>query len=107
MYLTEKKQVRCLGIHFPRSNPKETRICFQDSINADVDTEIVIERLKSGDVPPGDFKFEDMRDPQAMLRPDAIGDNRATNLNLYPKKRELEKQVRPASNLPGTWHELA
>ena len=35
-----------------------------------------------------------MRDPQAMLRPDAIADNRATNLNLYPKKRELEKQVR-------------
>ena len=29
-----------------------------------------------------------------MLRPDAIADNRATNLNLYPKKRELEKQVR-------------
>ena len=53
----------------------------------------MIERLKSGDVPPGDFKFEDMRDPQAMLRPDAIADNRATNLNLYPKKRELEKQV--------------
>jgi hypothetical protein len=42
---------------------------------------------------PGDFKFEDMRDPQAMLRPDALADNRATNLNLYPKKRELEKQV--------------
>ncbi len=53
----------------------------------------MIERLKSGDVPPGDFKFEDMRDPQAMLRPDALSDNRATNLNLYPKKRELEKQV--------------
>lgn len=26
-------------------------------------------------------------------RPDALADNRATNLNLYPKKRELEKQV--------------
>ena len=27
----------------------------------------VIERFKSGDVPPGDFNFEDMHDPQALL----------------------------------------
>jgi hypothetical protein len=53
------------------------RLSFcQDSINPDVDTEIVIERLKSGDVPPGDFKFEDMRDPQTLLRQDALADNR-------------------------------
>ena len=64
------------------------------SIDAVGDTELLIERLKSGDIPPGEFRLEDMHDSQAMLRPEALADNRATNLNLYPKKRELEKQVR-------------
>ena len=54
------------GFHLRLSNL--ISVHFQNSINPDGDTEIVIERLKSGDIPPGDFKFEDMRDPQAMLR---------------------------------------
>ncbi len=36
-------------------------------VSPDEDALVVVERFKSGDVPPGDFKFEDMRDPQAML----------------------------------------
>ena len=34
------------------------------SVSPDEDALVVVERFKSGDVPPGDFKFEDMRDPQ-------------------------------------------
>ncbi len=71
----------------------DTIVVALDSILPDVDTEIVIDRLKSGDVPPGDFKLEDMRDSHAMLRTDTLADNKATNYNLYQKKRELEKQV--------------
>ncbi len=58
------------------------------------DTCIVIERFKSGDIPPGDFKFEDMSDPQAMLTQDAL--EKPTNLNLYPRKREIEHHIATA-----------
>ena len=34
------------------------------SIVPQTDSEIVVERFKSGDVPPADFKFEDMQNPQ-------------------------------------------
>jgi len=34
------------------------------AVSPDTDAMVVVERFKSGDVPPGDFKFEDMRDPQ-------------------------------------------
>lgn len=78
----------------------DTIIATLDSILPDVDTEIVIDRLKSGDVPPGDFKLEDMRDSHAMLRTDTLADNKATNFNLYQKKRELEKHVRKGKMLP-------
>ena len=49
--------------------------CIQtamDSIDPQKDTSIVIEKHKSGDVPPGDFKFEDMQDPRSMLRDDHL-----------------------------------
>lgn len=55
------------------------------------DTEILVEKFKSGDVPPADFKFEDMSDPQSMLSQEAKSN--PTNLNLYPKKRELERLI--------------
>ena len=64
------------------------------SVDAVEDTEIAIERFKSGDVPPGDFKLEDMADPQAMLNQDAL--EKPSNLNLYPKKRELERSIEEA-----------
>ena len=32
------------------------------------DTNLVVEKFKTGDVPPTDFRFEDMRDPQSMLK---------------------------------------
>ena len=66
------------------------------SINPNLDTEMVIERFKSGDVPPGDFKFEDMHDPAAMLAQDALSESKATNLNLYQKKKGLEKNIEEA-----------
>ena len=64
-----------------------------DSIDPEKDTSIVIEKYKSGDVPPGDFNFEDMQDPHSMLKSDALKNTGPTNLNLYPRKRELEKQM--------------
>jgi len=71
-----------------------------DSINAAMDaivpgkdTSIVIEKFKSGDVPPGDFNFEDMQDPHSMLSADALASTGPTNLNLYPRKKELERQM--------------
>lgn len=64
-----------------------------DSIAPDKDTAIVIEKFKSGDVPPGDFNFEDMQDPHSMLNADALASTGPSNLNLYPRKRELERQM--------------
>jgi hypothetical protein len=64
-----------------------------DSVVPEKDIAIVIERFKSGDVPPGDFNFEDMHDPQAMLTADALASTGPTNLNLYPRKKELERQM--------------
>ena len=64
-----------------------------DAIVPDKDTTVVIEKFKSGDVPPGDFNFEDMQDPHSMLSADALASNGPTNLNLYPRKKELERQM--------------
>ncbi len=61
------------------------------SVDPAADSLAVVERLKSGDVPPNDFKFEDMSDPQALLAQDPM--ERPSNLNLYPKKRELERGI--------------
>ena len=76
------------------------------SVNPETDANIVIERFKSGDVPPGDFKFEDMSDPHSMLSNDPT--EKATNLNLYPRKRELERMIEQAeSDLGKKQKELA
>ena len=56
------------------------------------DTRILIERYKSGDVPPCDFKFEDMSDPRAMLDKEPL--EKASNLNLYQRKREIEAEIK-------------
>lgn len=64
-----------------------------NSIDPPRDTSIVIEKYKSGDVPPGDFNFEDMQDPRSMLSADALANCGPTNLNLYPRKREIERQM--------------
>jgi len=76
------------------------------SIDPSKDTRILIERYKSGDVPPADFKFEDMSDPQAMLAQDAL--EKPTNLNLYQRKREIEGEIKVAEvNLAKKQKELA
>ncbi len=120
----EKERVTTVQSAFMRVVSKEKEVqpiicrCHEaieaqmKSISPDEDALVVVERFKSGDVPPGDFKFEDMRDPQvilcffngtgvvfinvflfnkAMLAQDAL--EKPTNLNLYPKKRELERAI--------------
>ena len=52
---------------------------------------------QTGDVPPSDFNFEKMNDPKEMLSQDALDDTRPSNLNLYPRKRELEAQISAAT----------
>ena len=53
--------------------------------------------LQTGDVPPSDFNFENMKDPQALLSQDALEETRPSNLNLYPRKRELEAEISAAN----------
>ena len=38
-----------------------------------------------------------MKDPQALLSQDALQSSRPSNLNLYPRKRELEAQISAAN----------
>ena len=38
-----------------------------------------------------------MNDPKEMLSQDALDDTRPSNLNLYPRKRELEAQISAAT----------
>ena len=38
-----------------------------------------------------------MKDPQALLSNDALEQTRPSNLNLYPRKRELEAQISSAN----------
>lgn len=64
-----------------------------DSIQPDKDTSIVIERYKSGDVPPTDFNFEDMQDPVSLLNKDPLASTGPTDYNLYPQKKKLEKEM--------------
>merc|ERR1719412_1674811 len=73
---------------------------MEESVNDIVpegDTALVAEKYKTGDVPPGDFNFEDMKDPKALLDQDALEQTRPSNLNLYPRKRELEAQISAAN----------
>ncbi|CAB4069447.1 FNBP1 [Lepeophtheirus salmonis] len=66
----------------------ESIIKALEKVSPQDDTEIDIEKFKSGDIPPGDFKMDDMSNPYEMLTKDPV--EKATNLNLYPRKRELE-----------------
>merc|ERR1712226_512838 len=63
----------------------------------EADTAMVAEKYKTGDVPPADFNFENMKDPQALLSQDALEETRPSNLNLYPRKRELEAEISAAN----------
>lgn len=66
-----------------------------DSIDPGKDTSIVIEKYKSGDVPPADFNFEDMQDPISLLNKDPLASTGLSpaDRNLYPQKRKLEKEM--------------
>lgn len=57
---------------------------------------LTVDKLKSGDVPPGDFRFEDITDLKELLAQDTLAENQPTNLNLYPRKRELGKRIEAA-----------
>jgi len=68
-------------------------------VNADTDAELVITNLKTGNIPPEDFQFEELG-PDSNLKSFGTGtlSRSQTNLsvdspNLYQKKRELEKLV--------------
>ena len=69
----------------------DSMIQAMDDINPQEDTEIVIERYKSGDVPPRDFNFDDMSSPLEMLIKEPV--DKKPNLNLYPRKKELERMI--------------
>lgn len=71
-----------------------------EEINPNKDTDIVIEKYKSGDVPPADFNsaFGEMSDPRSMLDNDPIAQTGATSFNYYPRKKELERQMATTQN---------
>lgn len=71
-----------------------------EEINPDKDTDIVIEKYKSGDVPPADFNstFGEMSDPRSLLDTDALAQTGPTNFNWYPRKKELERQMAGTQN---------
>jgi len=71
-----------------------------EEINPDKDTDFVIEKYKSGDVPPADFNstFESMSDPRSLLDTDALAQTGPTNYNWYPRKKELERQMAATQN---------
>jgi len=71
-----------------------------EEINPDKDTDIVIEKYKSGDVPPADFNstFGEMSDPRSLLDTDALAQTGPTNFNWYPRKKELERQMAATQN---------
>jgi len=64
-----------------------------EGVDTGQDTSLVVEKFKTGDVPPGDFNFEEIHDPQSLLKQDTLAENKPTSLNLYPRKRELDKQI--------------
>ena len=70
-------------------------------INPDEDTEKVIEKYKTGNVPPPDLQFDDLSDeystvvgPNAQTK-DRVGRDQGDEwkVNLYQKKRELERKI--------------
>lgn len=67
-----------------------------DNINPSEDTEIVVYRFKTGNVPPVDHDFDEMRLGEPQDKTKTIQKrSRAPNPNehLFPKKRELEKKI--------------
>ena len=56
-------------------------------------TSLFQEMSRSGDVPPSEFNFENMNDGQALVLQDVVEESKASNLNLYPKKRKMEVQI--------------
>jgi len=74
-------------------------------INATKDSEIVINRLKTGNVPPADFVFEELipgmevktnvakRNSWSRRRSKQVLNAEKENINYFQKKRELEKKI--------------
>ena len=54
---------------------------------------LFLEITKSGDVPPCEFNFENMNNGEALVIQDVVEESKASNLNLYPKKRIIELQI--------------
>lgn len=69
------------------------------NIDPVADTALVIDRLKTGNVPPPDFPFEEMKaggelNYQTLHKKSRTNVNvRDENSNLFPKKRDLEKKI--------------
>ena len=68
-----------------------------DDVVPKSDTALVIEHYKTGDVPLSNFNFENVDNCQALLSQDAIEESKASKLNLYPEKRELQSQIQAAN----------
>ena len=75
-----------------------TTLC--DSLKASIQsidpksvTSLFLEISKSGDVPPSEFNFDNMNNGRALVLQDVIEESKASNLNLYPKKRSMELQL--------------
>jgi len=74
-------------------------------INADQDSELVIDRLKTGNVPPADFAFEElvpgMEGKTCTEKRNTLSRGRSKqalhavkgNINYFQRKRELEKKI--------------
>ena len=63
------------------------------SIQPEFVTSLFLEITKSGDVPPCEFNFENMNNGEALVMQDVVEESKASNLNLYPKKRIIELQI--------------
>ena len=71
------------------------------SIQPEFVTSLFLEITKSGDVPPCEFNFENMNNGRALVLQDVVEESKESNLNLYPKKRNIELQLsRIESDLP-------
>lgn len=71
---------------------EEIEKCIDD-INPDQDTHVVVHRYKTGNVPPLDFEFEEMRPGDSQDKTKTRTRPPAPSENLYPKKRELQKKI--------------
>merc|ERR1711997_339718 len=67
-------------------------------IDPSINSVMVVDKLKTGNVPPPDFTFEEMggmgRDVNTLSRKSSRNvESNGGNVNFYQKKRELEKRV--------------